>query len=266
MKTLDKTSYLFTVGTDAKLAEIKDDLAVEGLYFGYYPLDDNCYSLSYYLSKRISNLYFFKYRSIAEQVSSALVEFKNGKSFLLKDAPRAATGPDFNRVIIGSRDSIGFIKEVTLKVTALPEKVSHGIVFVNSLEEAKNLLQFMMGCFIEPLFFRWFDAAATSSLLTALNHSAESHQTLFLFCLTGVHSMVTTEEEVVSEYCQQQKLNLFWVDKKEGRQIINQHLHTQESYRDIREQYRSFLWTSSDINSQNMLEKRFINEFLKEEE
>lgn len=259
MFQLNKKSHLLTIPADIKLAVIKKQLAEEGLYLGYYPLDEIHYSLSYYLNRRIGNLYHFKFGSLADLVSSLIVELKNGRSFHLKDAPRAAIGPDFNRMVIGGKEAFGQIKDVTLKVAALPEKVIHGVTLVKSREEAKFFFRTLIGRFIQPLFFRFFDMEGAAHLLSTLNFGDKPYEVL-LFCLAGIHDIVSVEEEIISEFCQAHKLELFWIGKKEGRELVNEHLHNLESYREIKDQYRQFLWQGSDPAQQNLLEKRFLQE------
>ena len=262
MYSLNKQSRLVTAATETPLAELKKALAEEGLYLGYYPLDDPQHTVGHYLSRRTANLYHYKYGSIADLVSSLLVEMPDGRPFHLKDAPRAATGPDFNRLIIGAKGQLGTLKTATFRVVSLPEKVLYGVVLLNSREDARSTVRHLIGHFMAPLFFKYLDAQAATPLLEALGEGLDSKNAprdTLLFGLSGLQEIVSIEEDEISTYCQNQKHELSWVAGKPGRDIVNGHLHTSESYRDIKDQYRQFLWPASDSNSQTMLEKQFFN-------
>lgn len=256
MYSLNKKSRLVTISAEAKLSDLKKQLAEEGLYLGYYPLDEIQYSFSYYLHRRVANFYHFKYGSLADQIASLQVEMKNGKSFQLKSAPRAAIGPDFNRIIIGGKEHLGTARSVTLKTVALPEKIIYGIVLLKSREQAKALLCHLIGQFMPPLFFKYFELDLSTTILDQLHFQSEPFE-IFLFCLSGLQEIVTVEESVISDFCLQNHWELMWVANKEGRDLVNAHLHTLESYREIKDQYRQFIWPASDHNHQALLEKQF---------
>src|SRR5687768_3192833 len=194
MYSLNKQSRLVTVSAETKLTELKKQLAEEGLYLGYYPLDDVGYSLGYYLHRRIINLYHHKYGCLADQVSSMLVELKDGKSFHLKDAPRSAIGPDFNRMIIGSKDQLGTIKTVTLRVVSLPEKVLYGLVLIDSRDEARLILRNMVGRHMPPLFCKYLESEAVSDLLGKLHFERKGEPAAMAFCLSGLQEILSVEE------------------------------------------------------------------------
>ena len=262
MFSLNKQSRLVTVAAENTLAELKKDLAEEGLYLGYYPLDDPSHTINHYLMRRIANLYHYKYGSISDLVSSLLVELPDGRPFHLKDAPRAATGPDFNRLVIGAKGQLGQLKMATFRVVSLPAKVLYGIILLNSREEARATIRHMVGHFMAPLFFKYLDRLEATTLLLTLGEEKENKREpreALLFCLSGLQEIVSIEEDEISTYCQNQKRELSWVAGKPGRDIVNKHIHSNESYRDIKDQYRQFLWPASDSHSQTLLEKQFFN-------
>lgn len=272
MFQLNKISQLLTVSADTPLSEIKKGLMQEGLYLGYSPLDEIDASIEHFLKRRISNLYYYKYGSLADVVSSMIVELKNGKSFHLKDAPRAAMGPDFNRMVIGSKDNFGQIKAVTLKAITLPEKIVHGIIFLPGKTEARSLLLFLLHNFICPLYFRHFEGDDCEKIFEALlskrkpehpeksKHAAQNSLSgeALVFCLSGLSERVHAEQEVLSEHLEQFDYELLWLDNKEQREFVQSCLHNPESYRVIKEQYRQFFWTASDNAEQTLWEKTFL--------
>lgn len=257
MGHLSKISRLITVPPDTKIKDLKKDLIAEALYFGYVPLDENHEELGYYLSRRVINLYHYKYGNLSDQVSSLTVEMKNGKTFHMPEVPRSAIGPDFNRLVIGGKENFGKIKDVTLKLVAVPERVVHGIILAESREKARRFFAKVISQFTLFLYARYFSGKACQELLSGLKMT-NSCDGVFLFCLSGLSEMVVAEQNVINGLCQDQKYSCHWIDSKQGREWINSQIHHVESYRDIKEQYRQFLWPSSETSDQVQMEKDFL--------
>lgn len=256
MFQLNKESHLVTVTTAMALAELKNRLFKEGLYFGYAPLDDVSHSISHYLERRIVNLYHFKYGSLPELVSSVACELKEGRAFQLKDAPRAAIGPDFNRMVLGSQSVFGRLKTVVLKVCPVPEKIAQAVILVGSRDEARQIISQLVGQFVYPLYFHHLDLESAAALLNQLKIAAGPTECLVLG-LSGLAEMVLVDKKIVGEICHGKNRNIHWLKKKTDRQVLHAHLHRLETYREIREQYRTFLWPASDCGMQNVLETEF---------
>ncbi|MBF0103808.1 MAG: FAD-binding oxidoreductase [Deltaproteobacteria bacterium] len=258
MLKINKNSHLVTVLADFKLSELKKELIREGLYLGYHPLDDINLPLHDYLVRRTPNLYHFKYGSISDLTSSLLVKLGEDKSFHLKDSPRPIQGPDFNKVMIGSGELLGKIKTVTLKIISIPEHVVHGLVLVHSRDCAKKIIAHMQGTFIQPLYFRFFGLGDAETILDQLKIKTKPTEAL-LFCLSGLREMVTVFQEVMDEFCASQHYQMNWLAKKHEHEIIHTRIHNPESYKEILEQYRHFLWRASDETAQSKWEKHFTN-------
>lgn len=254
---LNKTSHLVTVSSEENLQDFKKKLFSEGFYLGFYPLGSSDKSIKYYLDRRVPNLYHFRYGSLAEQVSSAEILLPHGEEFHLKDAPRAAIGPDFNRMIIGSRGALGQFKKVTLKIVALPEKVVHGVIPVLDKDQARHIISQMVGRFLPPLYFRYFDNETATPFMEELKIKNKLDEALLL-CLSGLPSMVNAYQKIIEALSQEMGLNCHWPDKKTSLDVINTHVHNTESYSCIRDQYRQFLWTASESSGQSLWEKDFL--------
>jgi hypothetical protein len=258
MFQLNKTSHLLTVTPDLLLVDIKKNLAAEGLFWGYHPLDEIHYSINHYLKRRIPNLYYYKYGSLSDVVNSAEVELLDGKTFHFKDAPRSAIGPDFNRMMIGGRSNFGKFKAVTLIVNAMPEKTSHGILYIDSKQQARQILRDLMGYFIQPLYFKYIDLDTTDTLMSDLKIKTAATECV-AFCLSGQGNMVDTEQRAIDDYCKTNKLESQWLDAKTKIDVLNSFVHNPGSYKELRDQYRNLLWPSSDSSTYSVVEKDLIN-------
>lgn len=258
MYQLNKISNLVTLNSETPLAEFKRKLSKDGLYFGYHPLVESDETLDHYLRQRIPNLYHFKFGSLSDLVSSMTFELKSGVHFHLKDAPRAAIGPDFNRLLVGSNGRFGRIHDVTLRLTALPERIRCAGVALDSRESAQALVVSLVGLFIKPLFFKYFAHESLPAGLLPPGHGAKSTSNALFIALSGMDEMVRVEEETMQEHCETRGHDVKWLDVAESQELMNRSLFNNQSYEDIRKQYREFLWPPFEASHQAMVEKKFF--------
>ncbi|MCP5464361.1 MAG: hypothetical protein H7A33_04980 [Deltaproteobacteria bacterium] len=254
MKHLNKKSLLLTVSPDEKLNAVKNAVIKEGLYFGYNPLDDPHYSLGHYLHRRTPNLYHFQYGDLADLTNRLQVKFRNEKSFQLKEAPRSAIGPDFKALIVGGKENFGQIRSITIRLTPLPEKISHIVVLLPNKDAARKVVSHLVGKFCHPLYFRHAMQSEAKNLLQQLSINNAKEQILLL-SFSGLAEVVMAKKKVLFALCKEHDFTWFKMNEAEDVKNITDWIHTQESYREIREQYRQFLWPSTDNTRQSDLEK-----------
>jgi alkyldihydroxyacetonephosphate synthase len=117
---LDPVSLLLICPLNVSLKEIEKYLNRKGCTLGYKPASANGLSLRKALERRIPNLYALRYGEIDDLAVSLKVKM-GGKTVVTRNVPRAATGPDFKKIFIGSRGQYGKILEATLRVVPIPE-------------------------------------------------------------------------------------------------------------------------------------------------
>lgn len=113
---LDKTSMLLTCGVDELLSSIEKRLHREGLTLGYHPLKGTLRSA---LEKRLPNANTLRYGGI-DDICVSLQALRRGETLITRNVPRAATGPDFKKILIGSGRRYAKILKAVLKVSPLP--------------------------------------------------------------------------------------------------------------------------------------------------
>lgn len=256
---LNKIANLVTVDASLPLEELKRRLNRDGFYFGYHPLEATDASLGDYAARRVTNLYHFKYGSIAELTAGMTVKLKSGGCFRLKTAPRSAIGPDFNRFILGSRGRLGDILDLTLKLMSVPECVRCAIIKVPSRESARSIVAFLYGRFAKPLFFKYFDLDTAAKLPHLKgNNKGDPATEALVVGLSGLESIVTAEEEMTEEASSEAKAIPTWLNIPESQELMNRHIFTETSYAEIAGQYRDFIHPTTDTMSQTLLEKEFL--------
>lgn len=117
---IDKESLLVEVAATTPFLELERTLNREDLSLGFRPALKPS-SLKKILDDRIPNLYASLYGEIDEICIALKARTKGGDVIQTKRVPRAATGPDFKKILIGSRGRFGEILEATLRVVPRPE-------------------------------------------------------------------------------------------------------------------------------------------------
>lgn len=256
---IDKTSHLVTLSPDLKLTDVKKRLVKEGFYLGYSPLTESDYTLAYYLSRAPMNLYYFKFGSLRELVSSATVELPDGTLFHFKDAPRAALGPDFNRVVVGSRNEYGTLKTVTLRVQPVPETIIHGLVFLDHKEDAKKIIQKLISQHAKPLYFKYFNPDDTKEITQVLRHRpSKKNDDVLMICFSGLQEWCQACKDVLENLAEEIHEDCVWIDGTPAYDVVNAFIYKAVSYADLKEQYRSFLWPTTNPTAQAEFESDFL--------
>lgn len=147
---LQKTNQLVRVGADCSVSDYEHFLNGNGFTGGYQPLSGSDKTLAPCLSSREPNYFFLKYGGLEELCVGGSFVLHGGQEFTIKTAPRAATGPDLRRVLIGSGDLLGHWKEVVLRIFPLPEKILWGSIPVDFRDKAQDILRSMVANFIRP--------------------------------------------------------------------------------------------------------------------
>lgn len=229
MLRLKKNSQLATVDPEIKVAEYERRLNEEGLTGGYHPLQGDQVSIDECLKKRLPNLFSLKYGGIDDLCAGGVIELPDNKHFTIKTAPRAATGSDLKKVIIGSDDCLGRFEEVTLRVFPLPESQMWGLALFEMPGESALFLRRMFGFFIRPLFVRLLDEEEAGGLLRSLNLK-EADKVIVAFKLTGLKGMVEAEKETLLKLYEGEKVFFYWPTKSAEVEILDETLITPEGW------------------------------------
>lgn len=226
---LKKTSQTVTVDPEIRVTDYERELNAEGLTGGYFPSQGKRSLLNECLAKRTPNLFFLKYGGIEELCVGGTVMGPSGKPFQIKAAPRAAVGPDFRRVVIGSEGNLGHFKEVVLRVFPLPEVELWGIFLFESVSKALEGFRQMLGFQIHPLFGRILEEEEALGLLRSLNFP-EDDRTIFAFKLAGMKSMVEAEKETLTRLFEEKRALSYWPSKGAENEILDETLINPEGF------------------------------------
>lgn len=117
---IDTLSHLMHVTEDISYLDLQNTLLNEGFEWPYLPLGYKNKSVLSLIHDQSPNFHYFSDGQLADTVSSFTFEYDKKRAFELKDAPRAACGPDYKTLLTGTQTPMGQIKAVTLKLNSLP--------------------------------------------------------------------------------------------------------------------------------------------------
>ncbi|EKD50994.1 MAG: hypothetical protein ACD_62C00372G0002 [uncultured bacterium] len=262
MFQLNKKSLLVTVSPDAFLPKIEHQLALEGCWLGYAPLGDQEQPLRFHLDRNTPNLYHFKHGALSQIVSSLLCELPDGSVVHLKNAPRAATGPDIDNLFIGSGSQLGQASLVTLRVMTQPEETTHGLLLMNKPEDGARFVRHLVGSFFDPLFFRQLDTKKQPELTKRLKIKKTTCGVL-LFGLSGLGEIVGIQKELINDWCAFEGLGIKWLQTKTERLIVPQYIYDPSSGEDIKQQYHDMIWPSQKTATQAKTSQALLGHLLR---
>ncbi len=117
---LDRRSLLVRVEAGLNLQLLEDALNREGLTLGHHPSSITCSTIGGALAARGAGQLSTRYGKIEDMVVSVEVILADGTRVETPVTPRAATGPDWNQLFVGSEGTLGVIVAHTLRVHRLP--------------------------------------------------------------------------------------------------------------------------------------------------
>ncbi len=180
---LSPLSLLVSCPAGTWLGLLEKQINGQGFTLGYRP-SGRGRTLKEVLDKRIPNRLARKYGEI-DDLCVSLKILRKGRIIATKNVPRAATGPDFKKIIIGTKGTYGRIVEATLKVFRLPSIQADYRLSWKKPQDRESFLKRFWGSGIRPLMLE-----------------RQGTQVLKL-TLCGKKEMVAVEEGCLKRYAQE---------------------------------------------------------------
>lgn len=137
---VDRTSMLACIESGIAGKDMEDALALKGLTMGHEPDSLEFSTLGGWVATRSSGMKQQTYGNIENIVSKVSLVTSVGtleKNYL---APRAAIGPDFDHIIMGSEGTLGVITNVVVRVHPKPQVRRCGSIIFPDFESGTNFM------------------------------------------------------------------------------------------------------------------------------
>ncbi|MCA9506594.1 MAG: FAD-binding oxidoreductase, partial [Myxococcales bacterium] len=153
--------------------------------------------LAYWLLDRDTGVGASGWGAIGSNVMALAGRFPNGDGFDTRRTPRASTGPDFCKFLIGTEGYFAVPTEATLIVTPLPESRRHQSHRMRSIGDALTILREIVVQGLRPTFVNVLDGAAARAFLG--EQSVEPTGALLTVGFEGPTTIAQVGEELASK-------------------------------------------------------------------
>jgi alkyldihydroxyacetonephosphate synthase len=117
---IDQRSLLVETQPGVNGQHLEDALAAQGLTLGHFPSSIYCSTVGGWLAARSAGQLSTKYGKIEDRVISLEVVLPTGEVIETTRTPRAAMGPDWNQLFVGSEGTLGVITRAVLGAREAP--------------------------------------------------------------------------------------------------------------------------------------------------
>lgn len=196
-------SQCITASPKLTVHQLNERLSGLDRILGYMPMEGPQLTLETCLARRLPNRYFLRYGDIADLCTGWIIGLPGGEGWSVKPYPRAATGPDFRHVLVGSGNHLPIrFESCTLKVFQVPEEESFVLAAFDASPSPDGFVHWMQDHFIRP-FGVW--AGPASRLPNRTFTDLKKTDVLVLIGLCGDKRLVKAQEAAVSDYLEMRK-------------------------------------------------------------
>lgn len=199
--TIDKTSLTATVQSGINGMNLERALNKEGFTLGHSPQSLYCSTLGGWLACRAAGQFSTKYGKIDDMVVSLEGVLPQGEIIHSKTIPKSSTGPQIDRLLLGSEGVLGIVTEATLKIWPYPEKRAlHSYAF-SELQQGLESIRLILRKGIYPAVIRLYDEIETSRHF----YHVKKGKCMLILIMEGYKNLVDLEEKVAHTVCTEHK-------------------------------------------------------------
>ena len=200
VETLNEKSLLVTVQTGIIGEHLERYLAHKGYTMGHFPSSIYCSTLGGYLATRSAGQLSSKYGKIEDMVVSVQAVLPNGEVIHTRTAPRRATGPNFDQLLVGTEGTLGIITRATMRIWPEPDHREFAAYRFASIEDGANAMRKMIQLGITPAVMRLYDETDTALSMSAIGYEQDGGNLLILV-FDGGPKRCALEADMAAEVC-----------------------------------------------------------------
>ena len=200
VESINDKSLLCTVQTGIIGEHLERKLAHRGFTLGHFPSSIYCSTLGGYLAGRSAGQLSTKYGKIEDMVVSLQAVLPSGEIVHTRTAPRTATGPNFNQLLVGSEGTLGLITRATLRIRPAPEgRVFFSTTFPDVPTGCKAIRKVLQGG-VTPAVVRLYDETDTALSMAAIEYE-DAGGCLLNLIFEGWPRRCELEAQMAKEIC-----------------------------------------------------------------
>jgi alkyldihydroxyacetonephosphate synthase len=165
---MDEKSLLYTAEAGILGEDLERKLNAAGFTCGHFPSSMYCSTLGGWLAMRSAGQMSTRYGKIEDLVVSLEAVLPSGQVIQTRNAPRSATGPDIDQLLVGSEGTLGVITRATLRMFPLPETRRFASAVFATVEQGLEAVRSIMRIGCRPAVVRLYDEVDTALALSSL--------------------------------------------------------------------------------------------------
>lgn len=141
--SIDETSHLATFGAGVRGPDLEAHLRANGFTLGHFPQSFEYSTLGGWVVTRSTGQQSLRYGKIERIFAGGHLESPAG-SLTIPHSPASAAGPDLREMVLGSEGRLGFLTEVTVRISPLQEEAFTALFFRNfesGLSAVRQIIQ-----------------------------------------------------------------------------------------------------------------------------
>jgi len=205
MKRMDRIRKIDHVSMSAEIEAgavgelLERNLNGKGYTLGHFPSSIYCSTLGGWLAARSAGQLSAKYGKIEDMALSLEAVLPDGSIVRTNDAPREATGPDIDQVLIGSEGTLAVITAATMKLNRLPQSKSYAAFLMPYFTNGIAALRLLMRAEASPAVARLYDE--TDTRIALLKQKVEGTGCLLVLLFEGYPELISWETKAAWDIC-----------------------------------------------------------------
>jgi len=199
VEDIDEKGLMVTAQTGINGMNFERYLNRHGYTLGHIPQSLYCSSLGGWLACRAAGQFSTKYGKIEDMVVALEAVLADGTVIHSKAVPRSSTGPQVERLLLGSEGTLGIITEAILKIWPYPEERALLSFAFEDIAHALEAARGIMRRNVYPAVVRIYDENET------LRHFYETEEAegkcMMVLVMEGDRRLVELEKNISVETC-----------------------------------------------------------------
>jgi alkyldihydroxyacetonephosphate synthase len=192
-----------TVESGINGMNLERDLNAKGYTSGHIPQSLYISSVGGWIAHRAAGQFSTKYGKIEDIILGMEIVLPQGDIIDFKPIVRASTGPQLNKLFIGSEGTLGIVTKATLKIWPFPEKRALISYVFPTIEDSFNATREIMREHIFPAVIRIYDQSETDRHFSEIEQAKD--KVMVVFVCEGNKKLVELEETITKEKCESNK-------------------------------------------------------------
>jgi len=234
---IDDAGLMVQVQAGINGMRLERQLNRAGYTLGHIPQSLYCSSLGGWLACRAAGQFSTKYGKIEDMVVALEAVLADGTCIHSKPVPRSATGPQVERLLLGSEGTLGIITAATLKIWPIPEKRVFLSFIFDVIQQPLEAVRRIMRKNVYPAVVRIYDYNET------LRHFGIKNKCMLVLLMEGDADLVALEQAAARHICTEEK------GAEQGDEPVEHWLHTRFNVKESSEfTPRGFIFDTVEIS------------------